>query len=518
MPRPALYRAIMVAAMIVGCKEFPVSPPRPLKFDVQNPFPDTLTVTDTAFVDVSVKDDDGHIVTHAEVVAESSDPSILSVAPTHFNIDDATRVVLTALKPGVAEVSFTVEGGTGSVDVNGYRDTIVVNEHWIGVSVAPGRACGVTVNARAYCWGDGRNGLGDGSLNSSSRPIPVFVNAELKAVSTAQSQTCVTDVHGLAYCWGLNRLGEVGDGTQLQRLVPVAIAVGTTFTALSTGNFFTCGVTVPGKTFCWGESSIGALGNGSLLGNGTCFFDQDHTVACVPAPTLPVQTGYVSDPPRWEYCTPDSFIDTGCMLSLTTISAGSSFACGLTNIGAAFCWGFAKSLGGPIVGTSCSTRCSTFATLAGGGTDWSHDPSYTGPIFVALSAGGQACALEQGGRPYCWGAENFAPTPLPTSLRFTSISVGASHVCALTADGTAYCWGANESGQLGMGSTGPSLTTPTRVAGERAYSFISAGQQSTCAVSVAGRLYCWGNNDVGQLGTGDTNNLSTPTRVKEPEH
>ena len=42
---------------------------------------------------------------------------------------------------------------------------------------------------------------------------------------------------------------------------------------------------------------------------------------------------------------------------------------------------------------------------------------------------------------------------------------------------------------------------------------VSLGDEHGCAV-VGSRLYCWGNNDVGQLGTGSTSLPAlTPTRV-----
>src|SRR5713101_2911312 len=143
---------ITAAMIVVSCKEFPVTPPAPLKFNVQVPLPDTLTVTDTAYFDVSVRDESGHQVTRAKIIARSSDTSVMSVAPNRIDIDEIARFVITARSAGVAELALAVEGGTGAVDVQGFQDTVVINEHWTSISVGSHNACGITANFRAYCW------------------------------------------------------------------------------------------------------------------------------------------------------------------------------------------------------------------------------------------------------------------------------------------------------------------------------------------------------------------------------
>ena len=63
---------------------------------------------------------------------------------------------------------------------------------------------------------------------------------------------------------------------------------------------------------------------------------------------------------------------------------------------------------------------------------------------------------------------------------FTTISAGAhnysdeainggtaAHSCGVTTGGVTYCWGVNNTGQLGIGSTGfQAVTVPVKLAGQ----------------------------------------------------
>ena len=515
---------ITVGTLAMACTEFPATTTAPLTLSALLQLPDTLFVTDTAVFEVSVKDESGHIVTGAIVSAFSSDTSVLTVEPDHQVVSDVGRFVITARRKGVAEVALVSEGGTGRVDVQGSHGSVVVNERWIGVSVTNGRACGVTANDAAYCWGDGRWGLGDGTLGSSSRPVRVVATGNVVSVSVGPSHACVLDEHGLVYCWGRNLGGEVGDGTQVQRGVPALIAPGSAFRAVAAGDQFTCGITVIGASYCWGDNTFGELGNENVNGDGSCFPELIHVQPCIPSPIDPVRTVTLFGSAHSLVSCADILFDFRCAILLTSISASApdangEFACGLTDGGKVFCWGNPQKVGGPLLGQTCfmGRVCSSLATLAGGGANWTTGEAYTGPFFVAVSTGSDACALEQGGRAFCWGSTNGAPTPLATPLRFKSISVGGRHTCALTADGAAYCWGRNDFGQLGNGTTGASTSDPSPVSGGLKFSSIAAGSSLTCAVSVAGPLYCWGRGDSGQLGTADTKSVSTPARVVEPD-
>lgn len=97
----------------------------------------------------------------------------------------------------------------------------------------------------------------------------------------------------------------------------------------------------------------------------------------------------------------------------------------------------------------------------------------------------------------------------------TNITSGAAHTCALLEDGGVKCWGANNYGQLGYGDTSPRARPPDTVIdiGRRRKAIqISAGDFHTCALLDNGRVKCWGRGDDGRLGRGDTTTLNAPPK------
>jgi alpha-tubulin suppressor-like RCC1 family protein len=153
----------------------------------------------------------------------------------------------------------------------------------------------------------------------------------------------------------------------------------------------------------------------------------------------------------------------------------------------------------------------------------------SGPVLgiperaVSVAAGeGHACAVSEAGKVYCWGRNEkrqVAPTAAAASVSpATQVFYGSStpaiavrcgrlHTCALLADGTVRCWGRNEAGQLGTGavtSGSPDYLTgtPVQVAGVSGAVALAAGEKHACALLGNGRLQCWGDRTLGQLGDG----------------
>ncbi len=81
-----------------------------------------------------------------------------------------------------------------------------------------------------------------------------------------------------------------------------------------------------------------------------------------------------------------------------------------------------------------------------------------------------------------------------------SVSVGERHSCGIRLDGTLWCWGSDELGQVGLGAL--DVTLPAQI-GSGAWRQVAAQGSQTCAIADDRSLWCWGNNGLGQLGVGD---------------
>ena len=108
---------------------------------------------------------------------------------------------------------------------------------------------------------------------------------------------------------------------------------------------------------------------------------------------------------------------------------------------------------------------------------------------------------------------------LGTGRSAVALALGRDHTCALLDNGLLKCWGRNDHGQLGLGDTTHRGGSPGDMgdhlpflnltnAGTRAVA-VAAGYYHTCAVMdvSGGQLKCWGYNANRQLGQGTTTDV-----------
>jgi alpha-tubulin suppressor-like RCC1 family protein len=157
--------------------------------------------------------------------------------------------------------------------------------------------------------------------------------------------------------------------------------------------------------------------------------------------------------------------------------------------------------------------------------------------FLSLSLGTgelNGCAISPSKNLYCWGLDNdgqlgdgnnknsSVPVPVDTSgalngLTIKLVSSGLFHTCALASDNLLYCWGRNDVGELGNGTNVDSLVPIAvemtgQLSGKTIKTF-SVGRDHSCAIASDDKAYCWGAGTSGRLGTGNSANSSIPIPV-----
>ena len=160
----------------------------------------------------------------------------------------------------------------------------------------------------------------------------------------------------------------------------------------------------------------------------------------------------------------------------------------------------------------------------------SRDSGFGGNVLALDGGGRHLCAIVEQfggtGRVACWGDNSdgqlgggavggSSPVPVPgvSFLSGTSLSAGESHSCVV-AMGSTQCWGKNDVGQLGSGAAGASTGVPVTVTGGHNFIQVTAGGRHTCGLEASGAVWCWGANDFGQLGNGDTTGTASADPVQ----
>jgi len=439
-------------------------------------------------------------------------------------------------------VNFVVTQGGGSfyagatlTDQDGYASDYWTLGPAVGTQTAEARAVTGQTGTRSVYGGFSATAVSGG-----------FVS-----LSAGSYHTCGIR-RGTVYCWGDNSSGELGNGTTTRSTTPVAISApaGATFASVSAGTNHTCAVATNGTAYCWGINYHGELGDGTTTGRSA------PVAVSVPVPGL----------------------------AFATVSAGNEHTCGLTSTGAAYCWGD-NTYGQLGNGTWYGTRSTpvavsegiTFAQVSAGllatcgvtttnGGLYCWGLNFYGELGVGSDAGPEtcsgyacstkpawirdgfatvntfrlhACAMDAYGVTWCWGynsegelgngyggsspgpqtCSNNAcakyPFPVSSYVRFTAVSAGDYSSCGISADGGAYCWGSNNLGQLGNGSITES-DLPIAVSGGLKFASLSVGSDHACGLTTSGAAYCWGFNNSGQLGDGTTSSSYTPVLVSNP--
>jgi alpha-tubulin suppressor-like RCC1 family protein len=146
---------------------------------------------------------------------------------------------------------------------------------------------------------------------------------------------------------------------------------------------------------------------------------------------------------------------------------------------------------------------------------------------TAVAAGARhSLALLGNGTAMAWGDDEFGQLgdgedetvrPVPVAVSDLSgasaLAAGADHSLALLGNGTVMAWGENEFGQLGTGNLQES-DVPVAVKGLSGVVAVAAGGNHSLALLKSGTVMAWGENESGELGDGNTKQSDVPVAVK----
>ena len=339
-----------------------------------------------------------------------------------------------------------------------------------------------------------------------------------RSISAGGLHTCAITLGGAVKCWGSNFNGELGVGDTADRgdgpgemgdtLATVDLGAGRTATALTAGDGFSCALLDNAAVKCWGSNTNGQLGLGNTAARGDGPGEMGDNL-----PT----------------------VDLGAGRTATAIAAGFAYACALLDNAAVKCWGL-NSTGELGLGDTAK-RGDEPGEMGDNLPAVNLGTSRTATMITAggiAGEGAHTCALLDNATVKCWGnnangqlglgdtanrgdtsgemGDSLAAVSLGTGRTAGAVAVGGIHTCALLDNATVKCWGYND-GQLGLGDTvvrgdGPGEmgdTLPAVSLGTgRTAAAITPGDVHTCVRLDSGTLKCWGRNDFGQLGLGDT--------------
>lgn len=433
----------------------------------------------------------------------------------------------------------TSSSSGGDAGPGGLRITQLVTQAY--------HTCAVWSDGKLKCWGansQGQLGLGDteargnepGSMGDALPFVDVGQFRRVQRVSMGLLFTCALLDQGAVKCWGNNGIEVDGEGQNFGLGYGDTIARGHTKESMgealpeidlggrakdvACGSFSCCALLENDSVKCWGENFNGVLGYGDTLVRGDEPGEMGNAL-----PPVDVGVGGVKE------------LRVGH--SITT-----PHACTVLLDGRLKCWG--ANVSGELGLGDIETRGDQAGEM---GTALPNVP--TGESVTTVGLGDQmTCAVLDTGRLRCWGSNAYGQLgvgdtnargnvagvalPLVDVGPENVIDVAAdSHTCAVLVDGSVKCWGMNgltlspDAGRTpygflgygddqdrgdGPGEMGNQLPAVDLGTSERAEQ-ITVGSGHTCVRFANQKVKCWGDNEFGTLGYGDTQ-----TRGTDPSH
>ena len=374
----------------------------------------------------------------------------------------------------------------------------------------------VLFDGKVKCWGDNSYGqlgwdtstpgYGTAYGDSISETATLAHYLELGTGLTARDitagayHTCVRFIGGKIKCFGFNNHGQLGYSDTDNRGENGTVDMGDNLSyiqdqesndivadEISSGGYHNCVKKSSDEVVCWGQGTFGQLGNGGTADVGDDEYPPATAVTLDGTPVA-VESG------KFHTCVNLNNLSTQCF--------------GYGTYGA--------------LGNDNNLSVVTTATTP---VVW--DPVADGVLQWIFAGNGHNCVSFDTDNVKCWGynsngelglndilhrgndAGEMAVLPqvsMPVGGTIGAMGLGNQHTCVLIAT-TPYCWGDNSYGQLGINTTTAQINAASSSAVLTVGGVtdnIFAGMNHTCAVTGPRSIKCWGRNNKGQIGVGDT--------------
>ena len=362
---------------------------------------------------------------------------------------------------------------------------------WIVISAGADHSVAIKSDLTLWAWGNGATGaLGILSLPYSWTQIAHGTSNY--AIGLRSDNTI--------WSWGINSNGNLGLGDIIHRSSPVQIGTGNSWTYVYAGINYSGAIRNDGALFAWGLNTSYQLGDGTAISKsspvqvvGTYSFTQ---AAAGDAQTIAIGPNGVG---LYAWGLNTSSYISNADISYAQVSEGTGgHTAAIRWDGYLFAWG--NNNAGQV---GVQAAAATFSS-----------PVQVGISKYSLVSAGlsHTLAIDTTGKMYAWGLNaqyqlgtndsinRSAPIQIGIGSSWIGIAAGYSHSMAVRSDGILFAWGIGTSGQQGA------LTA------SKSWAAISAGATHSVGVS-ENKLYVWGFNSSGQLGTNDAVTRSSPTLI-----
>jgi alpha-tubulin suppressor-like RCC1 family protein len=389
---------------------------------------------------------------------------------------------------------------------------------WSSVVMSSYFTLAIATDGTLWSWGENSQGqLGINSVTSQSSPSQVGSSTNWRSISISGGTAYAINSSGGLYGWGYNADGQLGDNTVASKSNPTQIRSDLTWAevvatenylnVIAYGNTVVHARTTDGKMFSWGYNTNGEVGDNSTV-----------------AKSSPVQIGTSN----W-------------------VSLGNKHA--IRQDGTLWGWGYGNV--GTVGDLTVAPRSSPVQIGSPGSTAW--DKFYGGVDQYNAGLSPYCCvfAIKADGTLWGWGngaiygflgdgtttAKN-SPIQLASTVdsgKFKAVFNLGTHIYALSGNDNLWAWGNAATASINLMGLGDATTksspvqitahpgtgnppylsistfyqynatsSPVQV-GTSSWTLVSAGYRHVAAIDINGRLFAWGDNTYGQLGTFLTN-------------